>query len=287
MNTTDMPEEDEGTKPGQIEETISNLPESAISLTETPPANMEVHHHPEIEKKGLKEYLLEGLMIFLAVTMGFIAENVREKITDKSKEKEYIIAMIEDAETDTANIQSAIELNDKRSYQLDSLATICNQYSASQNADPLMYRLYMAGMRHPSFVSPTERTLSQLKNSGGMRLIRVKSATDSIVQYDDMARKLIDQQAYYELYQNKTIDMAVQIFNFQYFQFRTGKKPWNLSPISSEARLLSQDKLKLIEFANLISAYKGIVGFYIIRLQEMNDHATNLITTLKKDYDIE
>jgi len=25
---------------------------------------MEVHHHPEVEKKGIKEYLLEGLMIF-------------------------------------------------------------------------------------------------------------------------------------------------------------------------------------------------------------------------------
>ncbi len=29
-------------------------------------------------KKSLKEYLLEGLMIFVAVSMGFIAENIRE-----------------------------------------------------------------------------------------------------------------------------------------------------------------------------------------------------------------
>jgi hypothetical protein len=36
---------------------------------------MEVHHHPNVEKKGYKEYFLEFLMIFLAVTMGFIAEN--------------------------------------------------------------------------------------------------------------------------------------------------------------------------------------------------------------------
>jgi hypothetical protein len=43
--------------------------------------NMEVHHHPEVDKKGFKEYLLEGLMIFLAVTMGFFAENLRESIS--------------------------------------------------------------------------------------------------------------------------------------------------------------------------------------------------------------
>lgn len=43
---------------------------------------MEVHHHPEVEKKGLKEYVFEGLMIFLAVMTGFVAENVRENISE-------------------------------------------------------------------------------------------------------------------------------------------------------------------------------------------------------------
>ncbi len=32
---------------------------------------MEVHHHPQVEKKNFKEYFLEFLMIFLAVTLGF------------------------------------------------------------------------------------------------------------------------------------------------------------------------------------------------------------------------
>ena len=30
---------------------------------------MEVHHHPQVEKKGFKGYFLEFLMIFLAVTI--------------------------------------------------------------------------------------------------------------------------------------------------------------------------------------------------------------------------
>ena len=52
--------------------------------------NMEVHHHPKVEKKNFKEYLLEGIMIFLAVTLGFFAENIREHLSDNAKEKEYI-----------------------------------------------------------------------------------------------------------------------------------------------------------------------------------------------------
>ena len=58
--------------------------------------NMEVHHHPKVEIKSFKEYLLEGLMIFVAVTMGFFAENIREHFSDKKNEKQIIIALKKD-----------------------------------------------------------------------------------------------------------------------------------------------------------------------------------------------
>lgn len=47
---------------------------------------MEVYHHPDIhhKKKNFKEYFFEFLMIFPALTMGFITENVREHFTEKS-----------------------------------------------------------------------------------------------------------------------------------------------------------------------------------------------------------
>src|SRR6266481_6442096 len=63
---------------------------------------MEVHHHPDLhhKEKPWKEYALEGLMIFLAVTMGFFAESLREHINDSGKEGEYITSMIRDAKTD-------------------------------------------------------------------------------------------------------------------------------------------------------------------------------------------
>ena len=45
---------------------------------------MEVHHHPEMphrHRKKFGEYIKEGLMIFLAVFMGFVAENIREHLS--------------------------------------------------------------------------------------------------------------------------------------------------------------------------------------------------------------
>ena len=245
---------------------------------------MEVHHHPHVEKKSFKEYLLEGLMIFIAVTMGFFAESFREHITDNGKEKEFIISMIEDAQTDIVNINEAFSLNKLRSLHLDSLAVICINYNAIDNADSRIYRLYRYGLIHPAFISPTERTMQQLKNSGGMRLIKRKTAVDSIILYDNAAKKLADQQAYYELYQNESAKSAVSLFNFQKLGF---SKIIHISDKDSSFQLLTHDKILLAEFSNRITIYSGVVGFYNIRLLEMKAHAVNLIETLKKEYKLE
>src|SRR3954453_7626218 len=61
---------------------------SEISKSEI--KEMEVYHHPKVEKKNLKEYFLEFLMIFLAVTMGFIAENVREHFAEEKTKSAYL-----------------------------------------------------------------------------------------------------------------------------------------------------------------------------------------------------
>ena len=47
---------------------------------------MEIHHqhhhdHPQHKEKMWKHYALEFLMLFLAVTLGFYAENIREAIS--------------------------------------------------------------------------------------------------------------------------------------------------------------------------------------------------------------
>jgi hypothetical protein len=196
--------------------------------------------------------------------------------------------MIEDAVTDTANIRTAIQQNEKRINHLDSLCADCFSYSGAQGEDAEIYRLYRYGITHPDFISPTERTLLQLKNSGGMRLIRKRAAVDSIIAYDDMAKKLADQQAYYEHYQNETINSAFELLNFKYYQV-TLSVNWTKSPATDyvSAQLLNHDKTKVTELGNRVVLYKGVVGFYNFRLTEMQRHAENLITTLRKEYHLE
>ncbi len=73
--------------------------------------NMEVYHHPDLhhKKKKWHEYFLEFLMIFMAVTLGFFAENLREYISDKGHVRQLSEQLIHDLKTDTSVLEFNIE----------------------------------------------------------------------------------------------------------------------------------------------------------------------------------
>ena len=71
---------------------------------------MEVHHHSHHPKKW-KEYLTEFLMLFLAVSMGFVAENLREKHVENERSEELIQAFIIDVQESQKQLDSIILKN--------------------------------------------------------------------------------------------------------------------------------------------------------------------------------
>ena len=229
-------------------------------------------------------YFIEFALIFLAVTLGFFAESIREKMGDEEKELEFIHSMIEDARMDSLHIQACLQANQRRVNALDTLSGILNDYHPEQTPDSEIYRLFKFGLYHPDFITPVERTMTQLKFAGGMRLLRKRPAAEAIVQYDDMAKNLIDQQAFYELYQNGAIEHSVKLFNYRDFGFSAAKKG---QPIPQDARLLDHNPRNLIELGNRVNMYMGIVRFYNVRLEEMQRQSSNLIKTLKGEYEID
>jgi hypothetical protein len=270
--------------------------EEATELTETSfnrsdsIGNMEVHHHPDLhhKKRRLREYLLEFLMIFLAVTLGFFAESLRESIANRAREKEFIKSMIVDAQTDTANIQECINRNRRRILGLDSLERSCFTFNASDSATRKLFILYRRYNHYPDIISVTDRTMSQLKNAGGMQMIKNETVLDSIILYDNYGKKLVDQQGHYEDYLNKTEDKAGFVFNFKYLQIdpvkMRGKMVFDSFPSVS---LLTQNKNTLIEFGNIVQDQEGIIIFYIIRLEEVKLHAINLMKVLRREYNLQ
>ena len=243
---------------------------------------MEVHHHAHTARKKWTHYFWEFLMLFLAVFCGFLAVYKLEQTIERHREKEFILSMIEDAMTDTANIHAAIPLNLERAGYADSLSIACLNYRGTQPENTNIYETHRNCIYRPDLVYPTDRTLFQLKNSGGMRLIRKKKATESIIAYDNSGKRLINQQTYYETYLNDLTNSSAQLMNFLVLWGHSRKEA---HPYDT-AKLINPDRLKLMEMGNIAVIYKGVLLQYINRLKEMEKESVVLINTLKKEYHI-
>jgi hypothetical protein len=145
---------------------------------------MEVHHHPDLhhKPKPWKEYLLEYLMIFLAVMTGFFAESFREHLGDKNKEREYLISLVAELKADTTQYNKCLVDIAKMRPNLDSLFV-----NASH---PERYNYIIKGKWNTPVnengvsYMPTLSSIQQLKSSGNLRLIGDKEIALQMITYE-------------------------------------------------------------------------------------------------------
>ena len=148
---------------------------------------MEVHSHTHSERKRWTHYLWEFLMLFLAVTLGFFVENQREHLVENKREIVYINSFIEDLKLDTSQLNGLIELRKKRIKELDTLFQLLSSGQYMQEGASV-YKLYSFPYWDILRFYPNDRTMQQLKNSGGLRLIRNQKVSDMIINYDVLVR---------------------------------------------------------------------------------------------------
>jgi predicted transcriptional regulator with HTH domain len=189
QNIDQIPEDNKPDSPKEIIIPLTEIPaiaaiEQPITVNPKPETEtMEVHHHPQVEKKNFKEYVLEGLMIFLAVTMGFIAENLREYLSDNSKEKEYIVNIKSDLRSDTVNLNIWLPAMQNNIAGFDSLINLL-QLSDTTKGNDLYYFTRLA-TRTRLFES-NDNTILELKSSGNFRLIHNKALLNGFINIEKM-----------------------------------------------------------------------------------------------------
>jgi hypothetical protein len=203
---------------------------------------MEVHHHSHHPKKW-KEYLTEFVMLFVAVTLGFFAENQREHFVERHREVEYMESLMEDLSKDKEDLNAAKKFTEAQVLFQDTAISILSKRDWNRENILTLYRasLKIAGNRPATFI---ERTSSQLK-SGGMRLITDKHVATLISEY----WQLIDQ---FNEYENGTmIGFRVDVKNMTYKIFDgTNYLDPRTRIIKEDANLMTYDKNTLIEYNN-------------------------------------
>ena len=142
---------------------------------------MEVHQHTHTPRKKWTHYFWEFLMLFLAVFCGFLAEYQLEHKIEKDREKQYIRSFAEDLAADTADFNSRIRICERTIMIADSLILLLGYPQKNEMAGDIYYYFRFIHRSNPFTVN--DRTIIQLRNAGGMRLVSNKEVSDSMINY--------------------------------------------------------------------------------------------------------
>jgi hypothetical protein len=241
---------------------------------------MEVHHHPEVEKKGFKEYILEGLMIFLAVLMGFIAENIRESITEHKRTAEFAQSYYESIKKDTAQLHAAILFSKHKLAACDSSAAMLHLPVGKQN-DTVLYREGQIPTNVYPF-HPSSGSYEQIKSSGSLRFFKQKMAnlmneyelqSKEVENRDDIDLKFIT---------DKYIPFSIHMINIEVgYDLRFGSK------ITHELYFTDRSVATTREWINYIMIAK------LLRMRSMQEYnkllevSGRVLSELKSEYNLE
>lgn len=251
-------------------------------------AAMDVHHHSHVHgKKRITEYLLESFMLFLAVTLGFLAENLREHLSEQKKEKEYISSFIQDLRKDTADIRSTSKQLFKDIHEEDSLIYLLQHYVNTDSVNKKCYRHYLRSAVNVAFVAFNQNTMTQLLNTGSVRLISKQFILDSIMAYNSLVKSVNLQAEYYNDEFKKGFDYSTNIFDLSYIHGRL-KDDYTLQPImrydTAHFKLINTDGAVLNKYAAYLIMQQNLSTGYLLQLRQAREYAERLSKLLKKEY---
>ncbi len=178
---------------------------------------MEVHHHSHHPKKW-KEYITEFLMLFLAVTLGFMAENVREHQIVAHQTESVIAQLYHELQKDTASLHRIDIIHNKQ----DTATIVLENYILNTDLEANKVNLFYLhnylctreGVFETSCIA-----LDQLKFAGVLKNVKDGKLRDCIEKYDLMLLQIKARTSREEDFMNRYMD-DIRIAPFDYY-FRT------------------------------------------------------------------
>jgi hypothetical protein len=248
---------------------------------------METHVHSHSHgKKNWKTYLWEFLMLFLAVFCGFLAEYKLEHTIEHQREKDYIQSLLPDIRKDTMILNTIIEKNELQVKGKDSLEQLIKDGEVPPGKVEYFYDLYWRYVGYTNTVTFTKRTLTQLLNAGGLRLIRNQKVSDAIAEYGtgvEHLEKVIQED--YLKYSYKSLDASQKVADIQYVSVLPDERFERTPHGKPKMRNASPGQVK--DFNFMLELDKEFTINFITQLKRYRVMAEELIVLIKKEYHIE
>ena len=226
---------------------------------------MEVHHHPHIptHAKPWKEYLLEGLMIFVAVTLGYGAENVREHYVETKKALISAKNLYVDVTYDSIGYAGTQRNRAKQ----DSCFEIINTLYNNNQLDKEPATVYAAHGYIALRMLKQMNTLAldEVKNSGTLKFLESDELKAAIQRYASLGSglKLREQREFG--YIDRMID-PISINNFEFNFFRIAVDNFKIKdnkivvsvPIPVNVKIMKKDQLDWDNYIAILGMLKTI-----------------------------
>ena len=251
---------------------------------------MEVHHHAHTQRKKWTNYFWEFLMLFLAVFCGFLAEYQLEHKIEKDRAKQYIISVYEDLKNDTVRINYLLAYDDKKIEALSTMYRCYDTVVKDLKATACMGVLIVHSRSNRGFVL-NDRTLRQLANAGGYRLLN-KGDADSIIAYENMYKGYLDfQNTVFQQSQDNVRNTLNQIADFKVLaphQLTTATLAGDTVRGELNGPLLfTEDRVLVNKWFNELSMYLRTTNGQRNSMMQLKNKAINLLRYYKDKYRFE
>ena len=260
-------------------------PENTLLQTQLP---MEVHAHAHTPRKKWNHYFWEFLMLFLAVFCGFLAEYQLEHKIEKDREKQYMQTFIYDLQNDTATLNAGFPLKDQRIVAIDSVFLFF-EFNPHVTTIPGHVFRHMYRTLWDRHYRRNSTTIDQLKNAGGMRLIRKKNVADSIAAYDLQWQRAEFWREAYTTNFSKGKDLLHKIFNANDLlsSYRMNNEASTLRANITDHLTVRINQEDLNEYLNFLHDQKITTGQDKRAYQLLEKTAERLIELVQKEYHLE
>lgn len=255
---------------------------------------MEVHHHSHASHKKWTHYFWEFLMLFLAVTLGFFAENMREHSVERHRVKQYARSLILDLEKDTSMINLVMFRINRYVRMTDTLAAYLRQRPLNQIRNINVFIL-SAIDRYPPYIW-NRATIEQLKNSGSLRYFTDENIVRAISIYDANTHHMDEDQKADDELANAAASLRSEVVDMDYskeFTFALRNNIDSMMKTAELAELVATDHHELIAkdipvIRIFLNSKLNMRKHLMIRsedeLPKLKKDAGKLIELLKKEF---
>jgi hypothetical protein len=213
---------------------------------------------PEKNFRNWKEYGMEFLMLFAAVTLGFFAENQRESLGEKERGVEYAEMLIEDLNLDSTRMEEVMANYQLKIEQINTLIPLMQGSFPQRAFFDSLYKFHTTSGSNSitvglSFVENLA-TRDELK-AGNMRLIRSDSIIRRLSVYNRKEEIFMGNQTTYRQKRIQIVDLIEEIYDMPLLakERMEGKQ-------EHVAAVISQDPKTIRTLVNYIVHLQSMVG---------------------------